>query len=1285
MKASLNNDFSAYKRALGFSKKKPTSQAEADKQTQENHQLYLFLANQSSITSQLKIDLEAAELEGYQEVLIHIANMCADYMEAERYVVPQDKFRLLRVMPYIIFLIDHADPKKSGIKHKLLKPERFAKIFKQYPIVPLYGDMQTTLVQVLQRAPNYDEETFGVGRVSDAKLAVEYELIHHLAAVRVEYNQYLARFTSVLNEIKMHVRNVADAEDSGETPSTGPDGLIPLSPSPVPDSLAREARQLVLRGFSLLSDWTGRVLAQAAWKYAHPNNDEKIQSEVEYERYIRYNYTSDEKFALIEFIAMLKGLAAVMLKEEPVLIPILRASIHDEVQELSQIHIREMIRVVSKKIDKKKPARDELIELRKLASDWAGGLEPDDPALKGQKSAPNAPPPQIPKRAVPPNPTQLELIRNIIYGFRTQRGKKDIFSEKDFAAEHLKILDTFYHASYYYPYLLNFAGTIRNITDLGDLWYREFYLELTNRLQFEIDMSLAWILCDHVLESGNTAMAEYLLFPLDIYNDAAQRSLTSLNQRFMFDEIEAEVNLAFDQLVYKLSDQTYNYYKIKASSLQLDKEYRKQLEAAYPDKAFRFHAPKSRLEVLFKQRHVQLLGRSIDLQALVSQRINNYLRRNLHYAIARFEASPITSLLEFEMLYDNIRLMHRLMSEHLQLDPWEAIMGEVDSSLSLGSFHGRIVLHTLFEVVSDLTPNFVYNGVTKRFVRAPPLGREEEQVPREPMPKPNLQFMYGSKVLTQALAGVADLTANFFGLPHVLAMYRLIGKSNVPLLVEQLVQNMDLKLHNVLEPYFKQILGGMPSDKSSLPIYDYGTIGAYEYFRAKLQDILGYPVLVVEVFQHFREWGNAVALLALLDLALAQVDALAYIQTAPLLGIVPERLRAKKKGGADGAAASLAEGTVAATASTTAPDITIGTTPLSKATAALRTTLDRATKDSGVCKAPEVTSSLNDSASSIERLYRPSGRNHSLFKIALHGISRMLRPFRSEWVHLIDDDCDPNVADTILPVESTKEFYRVWSALQFSFLADVEDNRHYGKSSMELFGDGFLWAGCSIIHFLGQRHRFEALDFSYHVARMNEVLPFDQGGVPITDDVRNNILTFFHRLAHVRDTNESIFRTLRSYVPVDAEAAVDQLHPPKSDQTGKFIVANRQDSSSSLAPPLAARGTSVGASTPAAPASVPPPPETTVAPPPPPAAAAPPPPPTDPSPPPPPPASFAPPPPPADGQYEDETDEDDDDDDDDDDDEDDDEEDEDQQADYGALPPPPPPADAGLPPPPPFM
>ena len=43
----------------------------------------------------------------------------------------------------------------------------------------------------------------------------------------------------------------------------------------------------------------------------------------------------------------------------------------------------------------------------------------------------------------------------------------------------------------------------------------------------------------------------------------------------------------------------------------------------------------SRYETLLKQRHVQLLGRSIDLNRLICQRINNSLQKSLDLSISR--------------------------------------------------------------------------------------------------------------------------------------------------------------------------------------------------------------------------------------------------------------------------------------------------------------------------------------------------------------------------------------------------------------------------------------------------------------------------------------------------------------------------------------------------------------------------------------------------------------------------------------------------------------------------
>lgn len=59
--------------------------------------------------------------------------------------------------------------------------------------------------------------------------------------------------------------------------------------------------------------------------------------------------------------------------------------------------------------------------------------------------------------------------------------------------------------------------------------------------QFPIECSLPWMLVDYVIESQNMGLLESVLMPFDIYNDSAQQALIVLKQRFLYDEIEAEV------------------------------------------------------------------------------------------------------------------------------------------------------------------------------------------------------------------------------------------------------------------------------------------------------------------------------------------------------------------------------------------------------------------------------------------------------------------------------------------------------------------------------------------------------------------------------------------------------------------------------------------------------------------------------------------------------------------------------------------------------------------------
>ncbi|XP_016120929.1 cytoplasmic FMR1-interacting protein 1 homolog, partial [Sinocyclocheilus grahami] len=231
------------------------------------------------------------------------------------------------------------------------------------------------------------------------------------------------------------------------------------------------------------------------------------------------------------------------------------------------------------------------------------------------------------------------------------------------------------------------------------------------RIQFPIEMSMPWILTDHILETKEASMMEYVLYSLDLYNDSAHYALTKFKKQFLYDEIEAEVNLCFDQFVYKLADQIFAYYKILAGSLLLDK----RLRAECKNQGANIPWPSSnRYETLLKQRHVQLLGRSIDLNRLITQRVSSALYKSLELAINRFESEDLTSIMELEGLLDINRMTHKLLSKFLTLDSIDAMFREANHNVSAP--YGRITLHVFWELNYDFLPNYCYNGSTNRWV-----------------------------------------------------------------------------------------------------------------------------------------------------------------------------------------------------------------------------------------------------------------------------------------------------------------------------------------------------------------------------------------------------------------------------------------------------------------------------------------------------------------------------------------------------------------------------------------
>ena len=187
-------------------------------------------------------------------------------------------------------------------------------------------------------------------------------------------------------------------------------------------------------------------------------------------------------------------------------------------------------------------------------------------------------------------------------------------------------------------------------------------------------MSLPWILTEHLLMKhvSNAPMLENVLFLLDVYNDAAHRALYVLNQQYMYDEIEAEANLVIDQLYFLLSDEVYTYYKNLAASTELDMSLKHKLELMKNSAHLSVDA--RRMVSLLSQRHIQLLGRSINFSFILGQNINNKIYRDIDFAIKRFEASDARAVTELKTFLDIIANTHKRLSEYLELDSFDTML-----------------------------------------------------------------------------------------------------------------------------------------------------------------------------------------------------------------------------------------------------------------------------------------------------------------------------------------------------------------------------------------------------------------------------------------------------------------------------------------------------------------------------------------------------------------------------------------------------------------------------------
>lgn len=879
MKSSVKNDYSTYRRAAQFLKVMSDSQT-----LQESQNLSMFLATQNKIRDAVRETLE--KIPGYEDLMADVVNLCVHMFETKMYLTPEEKHMLVKVMGFGLFLMDTEVCNINKLdQKKKLRLDRIDRIFKNLEVVPLFGDMQIAPFNYVKRSKHFDASKWPLS--SSTAISPQADLMVHLPQIREDHVKYISELARYTNEVTTTVKdNPSDTEN-------------------------RATSDLALRGLQLLSEWSSVVTELYSWKLLHPtdhhqNKECPVEAE-EYERATRYNYSDEEKFALIEVIAMIKGLQVLMARIETVLCESIRRSIYAELQDFVQLMLREPLRKAVK--NKKDLIRSIIMSVRETSADWVKGSEVnDDPALKGKKDPDGGFKIVVPRLNVGPSSTQLYMVRTMLESLIADKsgGKRTL--RKDIDGTCLVQIDQFHKTSFHWNYLLNFSETLQKCCDLSQLWYREFYLEMTmgrkvnhckvlhvhneecndlitmeKRIQFPIEMSMPWILTDHILRTKEPSMMEFVLYPLDLYNDSAHYALTVFRKQFLYDEVEAEVNLCFDQFVYKLSEQIFAHYKQLAGSILLDKRFRVECEVL----GFNFHQnyPRNnRYETLLKQRHVQLLGRSIDLNKLITQRINADLHKSLELAISRFEATDVTGIVELDALLQVNRVCHKLLSKFLALDDFEAMLKEANHLVQAP--YGRITLHVFVELNYDFLSNYCYNGATNRFVRQQGLNLASP-VQREKPPQMSHYYLWGNKQLNAAYSTQYSQYTGFVGAPHFHAMCRLLGYQGIAVVMDIILKDIVKPLiqGNLLQ-FTKTLMSAMPKT-CKLPRFDYGSPGVLSYYQAHLTDIVQYPDARTELFQLFRELGNSIIFCLLIEQALSQEEVCDLLHAAPFQNILP--------------------------------------------------------------------------------------------------------------------------------------------------------------------------------------------------------------------------------------------------------------------------------------------------------------------------------------------------------------------------------------------------------------
>eukprot|EP00123_Amoebidium_parasiticum_P015079 comp22774_c0_seq1/m.35621 comp22774_c0_seq1/g.35621 ORF comp22774_c0_seq1/g.35621 comp22774_c0_seq1/m.35621 type:complete len:1163 (-) comp22774_c0_seq1:216-3704(-) len=816
MKPGVLNDFSYYKRTLQ-SLRMPFPLGSGD--SGELDALHRFLSTRNVMMTSLKERL--ATSLGAEDVLYALVDLASNQCLSNPRS-PEEKHRSYRMMVAAFWL---ADGLKGGnpcrpnmFKAKRVNLTRVLRLIRVRPVVLLIGDTYVSLVHMLQSCPNYDQ-------------TIVRELVELPVDKPTQFCSLGLSYAGIKSEVDTVLTDVALARLHAECDPTSP-------------RLA-DIGSLILKALQLLSSASSLLLDSHAWKLSHPSTVETQNGRAvaDYERAVRYNYSYDEYVLMVRLVGLVKETAAALNAVAADCTAAIGQWIYREVTKFSQNVVTDAINYCHKK-----KRRKELIKLLGqinglLVGPGAfiglGGGGCNERAASMSRF--------FDRGAVLLMQVALETARTI--------------GSQELQSEHIRQIEAFSSRLDDFACLLQLPEMISRCSDLGRVWYREFFLDFSVQTdpQLPISMSLPWLATQHALELSHSLDVEFLPHTLALYNDAACYCLSFLRCQHLVDEIRAEAQLAVEQVVFWLAHMAHHHCAIAASSTLIDKGYKRDLLLSSFKKQH-LNGKASALLVPAATANWELVGHTVDVGLMVGRVLSVRTRSSLEAALARFESGDLLGIMELEGLLQNIELAHSLAGKHFPVDSFQDLLEGVVGTEA----PSRVGQHALMDIAAAIMPSFCYHHASHRFIRTvlafSPVDSKESR---------GLVHVLGSKAFVEACEFQRHSNKDILTPHHLGALVRLLRPADLPVLTMGIIDAALKQVKDVLVPQVQKLRSTMPA-QIKRPAHAHSSPAVFEYYRQCLQGVMLHRELRTEVLHAFRQLGNAVLLLIMLTEAVEQ-------------------------------------------------------------------------------------------------------------------------------------------------------------------------------------------------------------------------------------------------------------------------------------------------------------------------------------------------------------------------------------------------------------------------------